>query len=123
MHLRVRFCFIKSDLARAFCQIPIDPLDVVNLGIQSEGNVYLNTELPFDFWHGSAICQRITDVVAFIASETNIMLINYIDDFIAVVPEHLAIEMFEITKSIFKEIGMVINEEKTIAPTEACNCL
>jgi hypothetical protein len=53
----------KIDLARAFCQIPIDPLDIVNLGIEWEGNVYLNTVLPFGFRHGSAICQRITDAV------------------------------------------------------------
>jgi hypothetical protein len=31
--------------------------------------------------------------------------------------------MFDITKSIFQEIGMVINDEKTIMPTEVCNCL
>jgi hypothetical protein len=50
-------------------------------------------------------------------------VVNYIDDFIAIVPEDRASEMFEITKSIFKEIGMVINEDKTVAPTEICNCL
>jgi hypothetical protein len=113
----------KIDLARAFRQVSIDPLDVVNLGIEWESKVYLNTALPFSFRHGSGICQRITDAVRFILSERNITVVNYIDDFIAIVPEERANEMFEITKSIFNEIGMVINEEKTVAPTEICNCL
>jgi hypothetical protein len=80
----------KIDLARAFRQIPIDPLDIVNLGIKWEGNIYLNTVLPFGFRHGSAICQRITDAVRYILSRRNITLVNYIDDFIAVVPVQCA---------------------------------
>jgi hypothetical protein len=31
----------KIDLAHAFRQIPIDPLDIVNLGIEWEGNIYI----------------------------------------------------------------------------------
>jgi hypothetical protein len=88
----------KINLARAFRQIPIDPLDIVNLGVEWEGNCYLNTVLPFDFRHGSAICQRITDAMRYILSKTNITLVNYIDDFIAIVPVQCADEMFEITK-------------------------
>jgi hypothetical protein len=111
----------KIDLARAFRQIPIDPLDIVNLGIKWEDNIYLNTALPFGFRHGSAIC--ITDAVRHILSKKNITLVNYIDDFIAVVPVQCAYEMFEITKNVLGEIGLEISDSKTVFPTHVCNCL
>jgi hypothetical protein len=70
----------KFDLAHAFRQIPIDPLDVAYLGINWGGNDYIDTALEFGFRHGSAICQRITDAVRFILGKHGIKVINYIDD-------------------------------------------
>jgi hypothetical protein len=113
----------KIDLAHTFRQIPIDPLDIVNLGVEWEGNIYLNTILPFGFRHGSAICQRITDAVRYILSKKNITLVNYIDDFIAIVPVHFAQEMCEITKSVLAEISLETSDSKTVFPTHVCNCL
>jgi hypothetical protein len=112
----------KIDLAWAFRQIPIDPLDVAYLGI-SWGEEYIDTALPFGFRHGRTICQRITDAVRFILSKCNIQVINYIDDFIAIVPAGRAFEMFEITKSILSDIALVTSDSKTVKPAYQCNCL
>jgi hypothetical protein len=119
----VPIMLFKIDLARAFRQIPIDPLDVAYLGISWGGEIYVDTALPFGFRHGSAICQRITDAVRFILNKHNIQVINYIDDFIAIVPASRAFEMFELTKTILSDIGLVMSDTKTVKPAYNCNCL
>jgi hypothetical protein len=113
----------KVDLARAFRQITIDPLDVAYLGVNWRGNNYIDTALPFGFRHRSAICQRITDAVQFILEKHDIKVVNYIDDFIAIVPASEAFKAFEITKSILLNIGLVLSDSKTIKPAYQCNCL
>jgi hypothetical protein len=61
--------------------------------------------------------------VRHIFSKRNITLVNYIDDFIVVVPVQCAYEMFEITRNMLGEIGLEISESKTVFPTHVCNCL
>jgi hypothetical protein len=56
----------KIDLARAFRQTTLDPLDVAFLGIRWQGTTYFDTTVPFGWRHGSAACQRITDAICFI---------------------------------------------------------
>jgi hypothetical protein len=53
----------KVDLARAFRQMPLDPLDVAYEGIHWQGIHYVDTTVPFGWRHGSAACQRITDAI------------------------------------------------------------
>jgi hypothetical protein len=113
----------KIDLARAFRQIPIDPLDVAYLGVNWQGNNYINTALPFGYRHGSALCQRVTDAVRYILSTHNILVINYIDDFIGIVPTHDADRLFRLTHDILLKIGFVLSEGKTIPPVKQCVCL
>jgi hypothetical protein len=53
----------------------------------------------------------------------DIKVVNYIDDFIAIVPASEAFKAFEITKSILLNIGLVLSDSKTIKPAYKCNCL
>jgi hypothetical protein len=50
-------------------------------------------------------------------------VVNYIDDFIAIVPAAEAFSAFQFTKSLLLNIGLVISDSKTIKPTYQCNCL
>jgi hypothetical protein len=100
-----------------------DLLDVAYLGINSGGENYIDYSLPFGFRDESAICQRITDAVSFILDKQDIKVVNYIDDFIAIVPADKAFHMFDITKKILLDSGFVLSDSKTIKPSYQCNCL
>jgi hypothetical protein len=113
----------KIDLARAFRQLSIDPLDVPYLGIKWGGKQYCDTALSFGFRHGSAICQRVTDVIRYILKKRGITIVNYIDDFIAIVPESHASKMFDITRNVLNSIGLALSDNKTISTVHECNCL
>jgi hypothetical protein len=113
----------KIDLARAFRQIPLDPLDAAYLGIHWAGKDYIDCFLPFGWRHGSAACQRITDIVRFILKKQNVTVVNYIDDLIGIAPVNDAYRAFELTKETLSQIGLKISEEKTVPPSEECICL
>jgi hypothetical protein len=97
----------KIDLARAFRQIPLDPLDVAFLGIHWQGIMYFNTAVPFGWRHGSAACQRITDAIRFILKKYGIITVNYIDDFMCIVPAHDALRAFQLVSFVITEVGLV----------------
>jgi hypothetical protein len=113
----------KIDLARAFRQIPIDPLDVPFLGLHWGGADYVDKSLVFGYRHGSAICQRISDLVRYILKCRHVLVVNYIDDFIGIVLTARAAYAFNTTIQTLQDIGLVISDNKTIAPTIKCVCL
>jgi hypothetical protein len=63
------------------------------------------------------------DAVRYILSKRNITVVNYIDDFIAIVLVQCTDEMFEITKNVLGEIGLETSDSKTVFPTNVCSCL
>jgi hypothetical protein len=113
----------KIDLVRAFRQIPLDPLDVAYLGIHWQGSTYFDTAVPFGWRHGSAACQRITDAIRFILQKYGIITVNYIDDFMCIVPVHDALRAFQLVSFITTEVGLVTSHEKTVYPSHITTCL
>jgi hypothetical protein len=116
-------CIYKIDLARAFRQIPLDPLDAAYLGICWQGSTYIDTAVPFGWRHGSSACQRITDTIRYILNKQGITIINYIDDFIGITPVHDMQRAFEITQQTLEQIGLITSWEKTNYPSRVCTCL
>jgi hypothetical protein len=113
----------KIDLSRAFRQLPLDPLDAACLGVTWRGQTYIDNALPFGWRHRSAACQRVTDAVRYILKKHDIIVGNYIDDFISIVPVSDAHRAFSITKQILYDIGLVTSDEKKVPPTCECACL
>jgi hypothetical protein len=116
-------CIFKIDLARAFRQIPLDPLDAAYLGICWAGKTYFDTAVPFGWRHGSAACQRITDAIRHILYKYGVITVNYIDNFMGIVPIHDADRAFQLTAFILREVGLVTSIEKTVYPTHRTTCL
>jgi hypothetical protein len=50
-----------------------------------------------------------------------IKVVNYINDFIAIVPAAEAFSAFQHTKSILLKMGLVLSDSKTIQPAYQCN--
>jgi hypothetical protein len=87
------------------------------------GNQYCDTTLPFGFRHGSAICQRVTDAIRHILKKHGITIVNYIDDFIGIVPASRATEMFKPTRNKLESIDLALSNSKTVLPAHECNYL
>jgi hypothetical protein len=113
----------KVDLARAFRQIPLDPLDAAYVGIHWQGVDYIDTAVPFGWRHGSAACQRITDAIRYILKKYGVTIVNYIDNLIGISPVHDADRAFKLTLNMLQEIGLVIAIDKTVPPSVECMCL
>jgi hypothetical protein len=98
-------CLFKIDLARAFRQIPLDPLDTAYLGICWAGKTYFDTAVPFGWRHG------------YILYKYGVITVDYIDEFMGIVPTHDVDRAFQLTEFILREVGLVTSIEKTVYPT------
>jgi hypothetical protein len=61
--------------------------------------------------------------VHYIFRKHDIIVVNYIDDFIGIAPVSDAHRAFSTTKQILHDIGLVVSDEKTVPPTCECTCL
>ena len=75
-------CLIyKIDLSRAYRQLRSDPLDWPLLGIEWQGEKYVDVAIPFGLRHGASACQRTTEAVTEIAHhDVGATAYPYIDD-------------------------------------------
>jgi hypothetical protein len=52
-----------------------------------------------------------------------IITVNYIDDFICIVPVHDALRAFQLVNFVINEVGLVTSHEKTVYPSHITTCL
>ena len=62
-------CLFKVDVARAFRNVRINPGDVIHLGIHWRDRYFLDKNLAFGAVHGTAIFQRITDLIRYLMAK------------------------------------------------------
>ena len=79
----------KVDVARAFRNLPVDPVDALKLGIKWEGRFYLDKSVAFGWIFGTASFQLLSDSIAYLMRDF-CSLHCYIDDYVAVLPKHKA---------------------------------
>ena len=61
----------KIDVARAFRNLRVDPVDAFKFGISWQGRYYLDVALTFGWTHGSAAFQMTSDAILYIMREEN----------------------------------------------------
>ena len=79
--------------------------------------------LAFATASGTAIFQRISDAVRRILAKENIRVWNYIDDIFACLPASVADVGFRRIVELFKELGLPINPDKLVSPTDEMTCM
>ena len=84
----------KVDVARAFRNLPVDPVDALKLGIKWKDKFYLDRSVAFGWIFGTASFQLLSDSVAYLI-KNHCNLHCYIDDYVAVLPKHKANEAFD----------------------------
>ena len=70
----------KVDISCTFRNVRIDPGDAIHLGIRWNNECFLDQNLPFGAVYGTAIFERITDLVHNIMARKDFLVWNYIDD-------------------------------------------
>ena len=59
----------KIDVARAFCNLRVDPVDVMKLGMTWRGQYYLSSAIVFGWKHGTASFQLVADAISYIMAQ------------------------------------------------------
>lgn len=111
-------CHLYSvDLERAYRQLRSDPLDWPLLGIQWNGETYIDVAIPFGIRWGAMACQRTTNAICYIHSLDNNDSLCYIDDFLGASPPDKATQAFVRLQEILKELGVSEASHKATPPT------
>ena len=110
-------CFLfKIDVACAFHNLRVDPVDSLKFGIKWNGGYYVDLAIAFNWSHGSAAFQILSDAIAHIVAKADIKLHCYIDDYIAVVPRHKTEDKFQFVCDLLAELGLPLNCDKLTPP-------
>ena len=113
----------KTDLRRAFRQIPVDPADIPLLGFQVNDLLYFHVVLPFGLRSAVLICQRTTKAVVFILAKDNALVDVYIDDFFGAATVEEAPFVYNRLSFLLRELGLEISPEKCFEPSTRMVCL
>ena len=113
----------KIDVARSICNLRVDPVDAVKLGISWKGQFYLNLSIAFDWTHGSTAFQRLSDAKMYIMQKQAYIAHAYIDDYMAVAPANMATHHFQSLAKHLDSLGLPMNSDKPTPPTKAFTCL
>ena len=95
----------KLDISRAFRNVRVDPANAIHLGIKWENSYYIDKNLAFGAVHGTAIFERISNLIRFILAKQGFKVLNYIDDIYAVCHKDKAQTAYETLISVVQDIG------------------
>ena len=106
----------KIDMARAFRNIRVDPVDAVKLGIYWQGEYFLDLRIVFGWVHGSATFQRLSGAIVYIMRWKGYDLVAYLDDYIGIAPAKDAQSQFDFLSSLLTRLGLPMNPDKRVPP-------
>ena len=113
----------KIDVARAFRNLRVDPVDVMKLGMTWRGQYYLSSAVVFGWKHGTASFQLVADAISYIMAQEGCKVLAYVDDFLVVAERHIAQKLYNRLSDLFIELGLPINIEKRTPPSKILTCL
>ena len=117
----------KRDLSRFFLQLPLDPVDYVQVGMVWRGLFFFFVGLAFGLRHSGLNGQRTTDAVSWrlrqigqeSEEEEEHNVCNYVDDFGGVQDsEERAWAAFLALGSLLEDLGLQESKKKAVPPTK-----
>ena len=108
----------KVDISRTFRNVRIDPGDAIHLGIRWNNQYFLDQNLPFGAVHGTAIFERITDLIRHIMARKGFLVWKYIDDIYACCHKDVAQAAFHDLLDTIRLLGLPINQKTVFPPAE-----
>lgn len=127
LDFRARLAFLgpgahmsKTDMRRAYRQLPSDPLDYALLAINWKENWYFDGATAFGLRWGGAYCQMLTEAIAYIVLGKIQAIINpYVDDMgNAELGEQKAWVSHKTLTNTINELGLEIAPDKCVEPTQ-----
>ena len=106
----------KRDLAKAYRQFPIDPLDYRHLGYFWQGRYYFDTVLCMGQRSAALSCQRTPRAVTYIHNSRGFSSLVYLDDFIGVEPPDSSHQAFIALGELLLDLGLHEKRSKAVPP-------
>ena len=113
----------KIDISRAFRNLRLDPKDYDVMGVTHKQQVFIDLSVAFGIKTGSALCERVTDILRDIMTSRGCAVHNYIDDVIGVDAKNDAQLSFATLKALFCYLGIPINPDKLEPPSQWLICM
>lgn len=107
----------KRDLAKAYRQFPMDPLDYQLLGYFWQNRYYFDTVLCMGQRSAALSCQRATGAVSYIHQSRGFSSLVYLDDFIGVESVDCAQASFVALGELLRELGLHEKVSKAVPPS------
>ena len=102
----------KTDVARAFRNLRIDPVDALTFGLSLRDALYVDAGITFGWTHVSAAFQMVADAISHIMASSGCVINTYIDDFIVVAPRARAREQYDRLSNLLDTLGLQMNPSK-----------
>ena len=118
----------KFDLKSAYRQVPVHPDDRKLLGMVWEGQIYVDTTLPFGLRSAPTIFSAVADALAHMIRQKmqdRGKLGHYLDDFVVVTSADLRVarEALSVSLEVCETTGSPVAEEKTEGPATVITLL
>ena len=105
----------KIDMARAFRNVRVDPVDALKFGLSWRDALYIDGGVVFGWTHGSAAFQMVANAISFIMSSSECVRNAYIDD-IVVTQSSQAKEQYDQLSDLLGTLGLPMNLSKKAPP-------
>ena len=107
----------KTDLSRAYRQLPIDLRDYHFLGYSFDNLIFFDTVFAFGLCLATLGCQRTTNAITYLFWLLGYFCTNYIDDFGGCDSPSRAAEAFHALKKLIFMLGLETSPEKDCLPS------
>jgi hypothetical protein len=119
-----RGCLLfKKDLRKAYRQISICPGDYHLVAFCWQKHIFCDTVLSMGLRSAAAICQRVTNAVAFIMYKLGIYILNYLDDLAGAESKDNAVFSYKCLGIILSKCGLKESVDKASPPSEVMTFL
>ena len=109
----------KTDLARGYRQLRVDPLDWPFLGFRHGGSWYLDACPPFGLRSAAMCMQRTSEAICYMHEKEGFLSRPYLDDFGgAEAGEERALRALRTLQAIMRELGVAEAEHKVHLPAQ-----
>ena len=108
----------SCDVAREYCQLPLDPGDWPLVCFSEGGRYYMDVSLPFSMRWAAALCQDATSLIAHHFNSQGTHILPYINDFggVASMKDQAQVHFHQL-QAILDDLGLVEAKRKASPPS------